>query len=82
MTLREQAKAITGGVTAGLTALVTALADGQVTALEWATVALAAAAAYGVVYRVGQPASLASLPALSSGELLELARKAEQRETR
>lgn len=79
-TPREQAKAITSGVVAGLGALVTALADQSVTPLEWAVVAFAAAGAYGAVYGVGQPASLAKLPHLSADELFAMAEKAQDRE--
>lgn len=79
MTLKEQAKAVTSGVVAGLGALVTALADQSLSPLEWAVVGLAAASAYGAVYGIRQPASL---PALSAGELFELAQKAERREQR
>jgi hypothetical protein len=82
MAIREQAKAITGGVVAGLTALGTALADGSVSQLEWTLVALAAVVAYGAVFGVRQPASLASLPALSSDELLGLAERAARRDDR
>lgn len=79
MTLREQAKAVTGGVLAGLGALLTAVVDSSVSLPEWVTVAIATVGAYGAVWGIRQPVSLASLPALSSGELLELARKAEER---
>ena len=48
----EYAKAITGGLAGGLTALITALADGAVTAVEWATIALAVVATFGGVYQV------------------------------
>lgn len=82
MTIREQAKAITSGVVAGLGALVTALADQSFTPLEWAVVGLATASAYGAVYGIRQPTSLARLPALSATELFELAQKAEERDQR
>lgn len=81
-TPREQAKAIVAGLAAGLTALGTALTDGGVAASEWTAVAVAALVAYGAVYRTGQPASLSTLPHLPSGELLDLAEKAADREKR
>jgi hypothetical protein len=48
---------------------------------QWALM-IAAAAGAVLVYSVPNRPSLASLPALSADELLELARKAEQREAR
>lgn len=56
-TLREQAKAVTGGVLAGLTALGTALAPDQfgvvaVTPGEWVAVAVAALGVYAAVFGV------------------------------
>lgn len=82
MTIREQAKAITGGVLAGLLSFGGTLADGQVIPLEWVAVAVAAVGTYGGVYRVGQPTSLAKLPALTSTELFKLAEGAQDRERR
>lgn len=79
-TLQRQAKAVVGGLVAGLTALATALADGQVTQLEWTGVVLAALVAYGAVYRVPNRGTLSVH--LSSAELLELARAAQERERR
>lgn len=78
--IREQVKAIVAGLVAGVGALGTALADSSVTAQEWTTVAVAALVAYQGVYWLKQPVSLASLPALSSDELVELADKAHRRE--
>lgn len=82
MTIREQMKALTGGVVAGLGALVTALSDQSMLPQEWAVVALAAVSAYGAVYRIKQPASLATLPHLTSTELFKLAEGAQDRERR
>lgn len=82
MKLREQLKAITGGVLAGLLSLGGALADGQVIPLEWVAVAVAAVGTYGGVYRIKQPASLATLPHLTSTELFKLAERAQDRERR
>lgn len=80
MKLREQLKALTGGVVAGLGVLVSGLADQSMLPLEWALVALAAAAAYGSVYGIKQPTSLAKLPHLSADELFKLAERAQDRE--
>lgn len=82
MTIREQAKAITGGALAGLLSLGGALADGQVIPLEWVAVAVAAVGTYGGVYRVGQPVRLDQLPALTPDELFGLAEQAQDRERR
>lgn len=71
-TVRRQAKALLGAAVAGLTALGTALADGEVTQLEWTTIALAVVATYGGVFGVGV--------GRSSAELLELAEQAARRE--
>lgn len=51
-TLKEQAKAVAGGVVAGLGALAAALADERVTSGEWVAVALAAVGAYATVFGV------------------------------
>lgn len=80
MTLREQAKAVVGGVLAGLGSLATAVTDSSVTAPEWVAVAIAAVGAYGLVYRTGQPVRLDQLPALTSDHLLRLAEAAADRE--
>jgi hypothetical protein len=68
--VKEQVKAITGGVLAGLVALGTALADGGVTPLEWVLVATAVVGTYGGVYGIPQPAPL---PALTAHELRGMA---------
>lgn len=80
MKLKEQAKAITGGVLAGLLSLGGALADGQVIPLEWVAVAVAAVGTYGGVYRIPQSTSLAKLPHLSADELFRLAERAQDQE--
>lgn len=51
-TVKEQAKAIVGGVLAGLTALGTALTDGAVSPAEWVAVAVAALGTYAAVFGV------------------------------
>lgn len=77
MKLREQIKALVGGLVAGLGALVTALADASVAAQEWAVIGLAAVTAYGAVFGVRQHAAL---PQLSAKELMQLAEAAGVRE--
>ena len=46
------AKAIVGTLAAGLGALATALTDGQITPVEWVTVAASAVTAAGAVFGV------------------------------
>jgi hypothetical protein len=72
--VREQVKAVAGGVLAGLGALGTALADGAVTPLEWVLVATAAVGIYGAVFGVPQPAPL---PHLTAAEHRRLAAQQE-----
>lgn len=50
--VREQAKAVIGGVLAGLAALGTALADGTVSPVEAVGIAIAVIATYGTVFGV------------------------------
>jgi hypothetical protein len=75
--VREQVKAITGGVLAGLIALGTALVDSGVTPLEWVLVAVAAVGTYGGVYGIPQPAPL---PTLTSAELRGMADRVARQE--
>lgn len=50
--IEKYLKAATGAVAAALGSLITALADGQVVAVEWATMALAGVLALGGVWAV------------------------------
>jgi hypothetical protein len=50
--LTQAAKAVVAALTAASAAAVTAAQDGQVTALEWVTIAGAAVVAGAAVYRV------------------------------
>jgi hypothetical protein len=75
--VKEQVKAITGGVLAGLIALGTALVDGQVSWLEWVLVGTAAVGTYTGVYNTPQPAPL---PTLTAAELRGMADRAARQE--
>jgi hypothetical protein len=69
--VREQVKAVAGGVLAGLGTLGGALADGAVTPLEWVAVAIAVVVTYGAVFGVGQPAPLPHLTAAEHRRLAD-----------
>lgn len=67
MKLSEITKAISGALAAAGTAFATAAMDGDVTGTEWATVAVAAVGALGLVWAMTSPLLKAVCGALVTG---------------